>query len=109
MNAENLYRQLQKINEAKGYYFNRDKEKTMFLLESLLKNNERYRYMCRPCRLAQEDAKADRDIIFNNLLSMTSSGCLLQLRRHLVTGANGIFMKAVAEITAAEPGVSHPV
>jgi ferredoxin-thioredoxin reductase catalytic chain len=63
MKVENLYRQLQKINEAKGYYFNRDMEKTMFLLESLLKNKERYGYMCCPCRLAQEDAKADRDII----------------------------------------------
>ena len=63
MNAESLYRQFQKINEAKGYYFNRDMEKTMFMLESLLRNKERYGYMCCPCRLAQEDAKADRDII----------------------------------------------
>lgn len=63
MNAENLYSQLQKINEAKGYYLNRDMEKTMFLLRSLLKNKERYGYMCCPCRLAKEDAHADRDII----------------------------------------------
>jgi ferredoxin-thioredoxin reductase catalytic subunit len=63
MNVENLYRQLQKINEAKGYFFNRDMKTTMFLLEALLKNKERYGYMCCPCRLAKRDVKADRDII----------------------------------------------
>ena len=63
MNAENLYKQLQKINEAKGYFFNKERETTMFLLEALLKNRERYGYMCCPCRLSQEDAKADKDII----------------------------------------------
>ncbi len=63
MNAENLYRQLQKINEAKGYFFNRDRKTTMFLLEGLLKNKERYGYMSCPCRLAIEDVEADRDII----------------------------------------------
>jgi len=63
MNVEDLYRHLQKINEAKGYFFNKDKEKTLFLLEALLKNRERYGYMCCPCRLAQEDNVADKDII----------------------------------------------
>lgn len=63
MDRETLYRQLQQINEAKGYFFNRDSETTRFLLDSLLKNKERYGYMCCPCRLAQEDAVADQDII----------------------------------------------
>lgn len=63
MNAEQLYHQLQKFNEPKGFYFNRDMEKTMFLLDALLRNKARYGYMCCPCRLSREDAKADRDII----------------------------------------------
>ena len=63
MDARKLYRQLQAINEPQGYLFNRDLEKTMFLIEGLITNRERYGYMCCPCRLAKEDREADRDII----------------------------------------------
>ncbi len=63
MDAEKLYEQLKRINEPKGYFFNKDQEKTMFLIRALITNKERYGYMCCPCRLAKEDIKADRDII----------------------------------------------
>ncbi len=63
MDAEHLYQQLKKIHEARGYFFNRDMDKTMFLIEGLITNRQRYGYMCCPCRLAKEDAEADRDII----------------------------------------------
>ncbi len=63
MNLDQLHEQLKKINEPKGYYFNRDMESTLFLLNGLLINRERYGYMCCPCRLAREDKDADRDII----------------------------------------------
>ena len=63
MNVEKLFEQLKKINEPQGFYFNKDMDATMFLLNSLLTNRERYGYMCCPCRLAKEDVKADRDII----------------------------------------------
>lgn len=63
MNVDQLYEQLRKINEPKGYYFNRDRESTLFLLQGLLRNRERYGYMCCPCRMAKEDAEQDRDII----------------------------------------------
>lgn len=63
MDAEQLLQQLEKINEPKGYFFNRDMDKTMFLLEGLIINRQRYGYMCCPCRLAKEDLEADRDII----------------------------------------------
>lgn len=63
MNAADLYAQLQKINEPKGFFFNRDRTRTMDLLKGLLINKERYGYMCCPCRLAKEDAIADQDII----------------------------------------------
>jgi ferredoxin-thioredoxin reductase catalytic subunit len=63
MNAEDLYEKLRKIQEPKGYYFNRDTEFVMDLLNSLLINKERYGYMACPCRLASGDREADRDII----------------------------------------------
>lgn len=63
MNAETLYEQLKKINEPKGYFFNKDKEKTIFLIEGLITNKERYGYMCCPCRMAKENVDLDSDII----------------------------------------------
>ena len=50
-NAEALYEALRKLQEPKGYYFNKDKALVMELLEALLLNKERYGYMCCPCRL----------------------------------------------------------
>lgn len=61
--AEKLYEMLRKIQEPKGYYFNKDREKVMELLEGLLLNKQRYGYMCCPCRLAANDREWDKDII----------------------------------------------
>jgi ferredoxin-thioredoxin reductase catalytic subunit len=63
MNAEQLYEQLRKFQESKGYFFNKDKKMVMDLLESLLVNKERYGYMACPCRLASGDYDTDRDIL----------------------------------------------
>ncbi|MFW5855325.1 MAG: ferredoxin-thioredoxin reductase catalytic domain-containing protein [Thermodesulfobacteriota bacterium] len=63
MDAEKLYEQLKKIQEAKGYYFNQDKERTLELLEGLITNKARYGYMVCPCRLAAGDRDHDKDII----------------------------------------------
>ncbi len=63
MDAEKLYEQLKKIQEAKGYYFNQDKERTLELLKGLITNKERYGYMVCPCRLAAGDRDHDKDII----------------------------------------------
>lgn len=63
MNAHELYEMLKKSQEAKGYYFNKDKERVLDLLEGLLINKGRYGYMACPCRLAAEDREWDRDII----------------------------------------------
>ncbi len=63
MDAKQLYETLRKIQEPKGYYFNDDMDMTMPLLESLVTNKERLGYMACPCRLANGDIKADRDII----------------------------------------------
>ena len=60
--AEELYEMLKKVQEPKGYYFNKDKEKVFELLDGLLLNKERYGYMCCPCRLAS-DRDNDVDII----------------------------------------------
>jgi ferredoxin-thioredoxin reductase catalytic chain len=61
--VEKLYETLKKLQEPKGYYFNRDKERVFELLDALLVNKKRYGYMCCPCRLASGDRDLDKDII----------------------------------------------
>ncbi|MDD2218615.1 MAG: ferredoxin-thioredoxin reductase catalytic domain-containing protein [Desulfoplanes sp.] len=63
MNAEQLYEQLKKFQESKGYFFNKDKKMVLALLESLLVNKKRYGHMACPCRLASGDYEQDRDIV----------------------------------------------
>ena len=63
MDREQLYENLKKIQEAKGYYFSNDRDRVLELLDALLKNKERYGYMACPCRLAAGDREQDRDII----------------------------------------------
>ncbi len=63
MTPETLYDMLKKSQEAKGYYFNRDKARVMDLMQALLVNKERYGYMGCPCRLVSGDKANDRDII----------------------------------------------
>jgi len=63
MDAQELYERMKKVQAAKGYYFNEDKQRTFELLESLLENKERYGYLGCPCRLLSADREADRDII----------------------------------------------
>jgi ferredoxin-thioredoxin reductase catalytic chain len=63
MNIEHLYEILRKVQEPKGYFFNKDKEKVFDLLKGLLINKERHGYMSCPCRLATGDREKDLDII----------------------------------------------
>ena len=63
MNTEQLYDMLKKVQEPKGFCFNRNKEKVFELLHGLIQNKERYGYMSCPCRLASGDKQNDRDII----------------------------------------------
>jgi ferredoxin-thioredoxin reductase catalytic subunit len=61
--AQKLYKMLKKVQEPKGYYFNKDEERVTELLEALLVNKERYGYMSCPCRLASGDRELDKDIV----------------------------------------------
>jgi ferredoxin-thioredoxin reductase catalytic chain len=61
--AEKLYELLKKVQEPKGYFFNKDRARVFDLLEALIINKNRYGYMCCPCRLALGDKEKDRDII----------------------------------------------
>ncbi|MCJ8500986.1 ferredoxin-thioredoxin reductase catalytic domain-containing protein [Desulfatitalea alkaliphila] len=63
MDASTLYDNLKRIQEAKGYYFNKDRDRVMDLMEALLQNKARYGYMACPCRLASGDREADKDVI----------------------------------------------
>lgn len=61
--TDKLHELLRDINEKKGYFFNRNKEKTYELLRGLLTNKDRYGYMACPCRLAAGEQAQDKDII----------------------------------------------
>jgi ferredoxin-thioredoxin reductase catalytic subunit len=63
MDAEKLYETLRKVQEPKGYYFNKEKDKVFELLNALIANKERYGYMVCPCRLASGNREQDADII----------------------------------------------
>jgi ferredoxin-thioredoxin reductase catalytic subunit len=63
MDAQQLFEMLEKVQTAKGYHFNRDRERVFELLEALLTNKARYGYMGCPCRLLSGDRENDRDII----------------------------------------------
>jgi ferredoxin-thioredoxin reductase catalytic chain len=63
MTVEQLYEMLRKIQEPKGYFFNREHEKVVELLDGLLINRERYGYMSCPCRLASGNRDWDGDIV----------------------------------------------
>jgi ferredoxin-thioredoxin reductase catalytic subunit len=61
--AEELYDVLKKVQEPKGYYFNKDRERVFELLDALIVNKKRYGYMSCPCRLASGDREKDKDIL----------------------------------------------
>ncbi len=63
MDVDQLYENLKKVQEPKGYYFNKNRDKVNELLEALLTNKDRYGYMGCPCRLLSDDREADKDII----------------------------------------------
>jgi len=63
MNADQLYEMFKKMQESKGYFFNKDKDMVMEILSGLLSNKERYGYMSCPCRLASAEYDKDKDII----------------------------------------------
>ena len=61
--VEKLFEMLKRIQEPKGYYFNKDRERVFDLLEALIVNKNRYGYMSCPCRLASGGREKDADII----------------------------------------------
>ena len=61
--SEILMENLRKIQEPKGFFFNKDKDRVLDLVEALILNKDRYGYMSCPCRLSSGDRKKDQDII----------------------------------------------
>ncbi|MDY6879574.1 MAG: ferredoxin-thioredoxin reductase catalytic domain-containing protein [Desulfatiglans sp.] len=61
--GQKLYETLKKVQEPKGYFFNKNRTYVMELLESLLMNKKRYGYMVCPCRLASGEREKDKDIL----------------------------------------------
>ncbi len=58
-----LYEQLQKLQEAKGYFFNKNSEMVRELLYQLLITKSKYGYMACPCRMINGSYALDKDII----------------------------------------------
>lgn len=63
MKVEPLYQALKKSQEARGAYFNKDRDLVFELLDALIINKNRYGYMACPCRLACGDREQDKDIV----------------------------------------------
>jgi ferredoxin-thioredoxin reductase catalytic chain len=63
MTPAELYDLLKKAQEPKGYFFNKDRDWVLTILQDLLINKERYGYTSCPCRLASGDREKDRDIM----------------------------------------------
>ena len=52
MQPAELYEMLKKVQEPKGYFFNKDKDWVLTILQDLLVIKGRYGYTSCPCRLA---------------------------------------------------------
>lgn len=63
MTNEELYNKLKPIQEARGYYFNPDKELALDVLEQLLALKDSLGYMPCPCRLSSGVREKDADIL----------------------------------------------
>jgi len=63
MTPAELYDLLKKAQEPKGYFFNKDRDWVLSILQDLLVNKERYGYTSCPCRLASGMRENDRDIM----------------------------------------------
>ena len=63
MQPAELYEMLKKVQEPKGYFFNKDKDWVLGILQDLLINKSRYGYSSCPCRLASGNRANDQDII----------------------------------------------
>ncbi len=61
--VEKLYEMLQKVQEPKGYFFNKDRQMVFDILGGLIENRRRYGYMSCPCRLGSGKREEDKDII----------------------------------------------
>ncbi len=63
MTPAELYDMMKKVQEPKGFFFNKDKDWVLSILSDILVNKERYGYMCCPCRLSSGAREKDADII----------------------------------------------
>lgn len=58
-----LYRRLDDDAEASGYHLNPDTDETLFLVNGLYRNRERFGYMLCPCRMGEGEKEKDLDIV----------------------------------------------
>lgn len=63
MQPAELYEMLKKVQEPKGFFFNKDKDWVLAILQDLLVIKSRYGYTSCPCRLASGIRENDQDIM----------------------------------------------
>lgn len=63
MTPAEFYDLLKKAQEPKGFFFNKDRDWVLTIIQDLLFNKDRYGYTSCPCRLASGDREKDRDIM----------------------------------------------
>ena len=63
MQPAELYEMLKKVQEPKGFFFNKDKDWVLAILQDLLTIKGRYGYTSCPCRLASGNRENDQDIM----------------------------------------------
>ncbi|MDI6819660.1 MAG: ferredoxin-thioredoxin reductase catalytic domain-containing protein [Candidatus Hodarchaeaceae archaeon] len=63
MNAEQLLSALRKYAESQGFEINPDEKIVDFVIQGLLKNEEKFGYRYCPCRVVTGDKKQDARII----------------------------------------------
>jgi ferredoxin-thioredoxin reductase catalytic chain len=63
MRPEELLNALKRYAESQGFKINQDKEIVNFVIQGLLKNEERFGYRYCPCRAVTGDKKQDAKII----------------------------------------------
>jgi len=93
---EELYTQLKKEAEERGYHLNPDVTFTKQLLTGLLKNKERYGYLACPCRLSSGEKQHDLDIICpcdyrdDDVSEFNACYCALYVSNKIVQGEKDV-------------------
>lgn len=108
---EKLFQRILKDAMQSGYFLNPDKEYTLFLMNGLLVNENRYGYQGCPCRLSTGDLSKDQDIVCPcdyrdaDLTDYGMCYCSLYVSQEIMDGKKQAASIPERRNTAAKPAV----